>query len=454
MENSDFNIKDVEKPNLMRDVFPYDEVPRIIFDYKEVPTNMPKKIFITDTTFRDGQQGYVPFTLDQILHLYDYLHKLSGPNGIIRYTEFFLYTKKDKEAVELCLEREYKYPKVTGWIRANKGDFEFVKDAKLEETGILTSISDYHIFYKFNQSRSQVIEKYLAIVEDCLKHGIACRCHLEDVTRADIDNVVVPFAKKLMHLSEKYKLPVKIRLCDTLGLGVPYTFVALPRSIPKMVWSLLNKAEVPHELLEFHGHNDFSMAVSNSTSAWLYGASSINGTLLGIGERTGNTPIESMVIQLMELKQSKIGVNTQIIHEIADYFTKELGFNVPDYYPIVGQNFNVTRAGIHADGLIKNEEIYLPFNTRKILGSPPSVAVTHTSGHAGIVFWVNSYFNLEYESRVQKDDTNIKKIYNWVINQYKKGRVIPISDNEMLKLIKKYYPNMNKNNIKRHTSKN
>ncbi len=451
LKTSDLNIEDVKEPNLMKDIFPYDEVPRIVFDYKDVPIDFPSEIFVTDTTFRDGQQGYAPFTVDQIVSLYDLMHRLGGSKGTIRFSEFFLYSEIDREAVKKCLERGYKYPKVTGWMRASKGDFELIKEAKLEETGILASISDYHIFYKFNQSRSQVLGKYLTIVEECLKNGIVCRCHLEDITRADIYRVVVPFVKSVMRLSEKYKLPVRIRVCDTLGLGVPYSFASLPRSIPKLIWTMVNEAGVPHELLEFHGHNDFNMTVANSTASWLYGASSVNGTLLGIGERTGNTPLEAMMIQMMELKHSDMGIDTKVITEIAEYYEKELGFEIPKYYPLVGENFNVTRAGIHADGLIKNEEVYLPFNTRKILGSAPRVAITKTSGLAGLVFWINGHLNLEGEEKVQKSNPDIKKIYEWVMEQYRNGRIIPISDAEMMDLVERYLPSLFKKYVKEHT---
>lgn len=453
MKPTDLEVENIPEPDLMKDLFPYDEIPRLVFDHKDVPPNMPKEIFVTDTTFRDGQQGYAPFTAKQIVKLYDFMHRLGGPQGIIRFSEFFLYSQTDREAVKRCLERGYEYPKVTGWIRASHGDFEILKEMKLEETGILTSISDYHIFYKFQQPRSQVLDKYLSIVDECLRNGIACRCHLEDATRADIDRVVVPFVQKVMQLSEKYGLPVKIRLCDTLGLGVPYAFATLPRSIPKMIWSMTHKAGVPSEWLEFHGHNDFNMAVANSTAAWLYGASSVNGTLLGIGERTGNTPLEAALLQLMELKHSDLGIDTRTITDIAHYYEEELDFKIPKYYPIVGENFNVTRAGIHADGLLKNEEIYLPFDTRKILGVPPSVAITKTSGLAGIVFWINNHLRLDNGEKVQKTDPSIKKIYEWVMDQYEdKGRIIPISDGEMMDMVAKHLPDLYKRHVKTHTS--
>ena len=95
----------VKDPNLYRDFFPYDEVPRVVFNRRIVPMETPSEIWITDTTFRDGQQSREPYTVKQMTHLYDLLNKLSGPNGIIRMSEFFLYTKKDRNAVYKCLEK-------------------------------------------------------------------------------------------------------------------------------------------------------------------------------------------------------------------------------------------------------------------------------------------------------------------------------------------------------------
>ena len=140
----------VENPtaNVYRNLFPYTEVPRIAFNDRIVPHCMPEEIWITDTTFRDGQQSRAPYSTEQIVTIYDYLHRLGGPNGKIRQSEFFLYSKKDRDAVYKCLERGYKFPEVTAWIRASKKDFQLVKDIGLKETGILVSCSDYHIFYK------------------------------------------------------------------------------------------------------------------------------------------------------------------------------------------------------------------------------------------------------------------------------------------------------------------
>ena len=126
MAKKTYKLIDVEAPNLYRDVFPYSEFPKVVFEKKKVPLNIPENIWITDTTFRDGQQARPPFTPKQILKIYDLLHEIDGGTGLIRQCEFFLYSERDREAVELCKERDYTYPEITGWIRAVAADFKLV----------------------------------------------------------------------------------------------------------------------------------------------------------------------------------------------------------------------------------------------------------------------------------------------------------------------------------------
>ena len=118
LEEHFYQLADVTEPNTFRNLFPYSEIPKIAFNDRIVPHNMPEEIWITDTTVRDGQQSRAPYTAEQIVKIYDYLHRLGGPNGKIRQSEFFLYSKKDRDAVYKCLERGYRFPEVTSWIRA------------------------------------------------------------------------------------------------------------------------------------------------------------------------------------------------------------------------------------------------------------------------------------------------------------------------------------------------
>lgn len=223
-----YDLHDVKEPMLYREIFDYNKIPKIPFNHRRVPMQPPDQIWITDTTFRDGQQSMPPYTVKQIVDIYDMLHKLGGTNGVIRQCEFFLYSDKDKEAVRECLARGYKYPQVTGWIRAVKEDFKLVKDMGLRETGILTSASDYHIFKKLKKTRRQAMDDYLAIVKSALEIGVIPRCHFEDITRADFYGFIVPFAMELMKLSEESGVPIKIRACDTMGYGVPIPGALFP----------------------------------------------------------------------------------------------------------------------------------------------------------------------------------------------------------------------------------
>lgn len=439
----DYEVVDSPEPKLYKELFPFSSPPRAFWDGVIVPQEIPKDLWITDTSFRDGQQAIEPYTVEQIVQLYKFLNRIGGPKGKILMTECFLYTKRDREALRQIRSLGLKYPTVSGWIRANLDDLRLAKEEKLEEVGMLASISDYHIFYKFKGlSRSQVLSKYLEVIEEGLKAGIVMRAHIEDCTRADILGVVVPFAKALMRLSDKYGLPVKIRIPDTLGLGLPWPQAALPRSIPKIVWILRHIAGVPSEWLEFHGHNDFHMGVANATAAWLYGASLNNTTLLGIGERAGNVPLEAMVFIYAAIKGDLDGMDTLAITEMAEYYRNVIGYKIPTYYPIVGSNFNVTRAGIHADGTLKNIEMYLPFDTEKLLGVPPGISITPYSGTAGIAFWINHHFKLKDNEKFNKDDPRVLKIYQEVLKYFEEGSTLSISDEEMMKLVKKYIPEL------------
>ncbi len=430
-----YELQDVAEPELYRELFDYKSIPKIAFNHRNVPMNTPEEIWITDTTFRDGQQSTSPFSVKQIVDLYKLMSRLGGKKGLVRQSEFFIYSKKDKDALRACQDTGLKFPEITTWIRANEKDFELVKEAGVAETGILVSCSDYHIFKKLNLTRRQALDKYLGIVKSALSHGVRPRCHFEDITRADFYGFVVPFASELMKLSKESGIPIKIRMCDTMGFGVSFPGVSLPRSVQGIVYGLHHYAGVPHALLEWHGHNDFYNVVANATAAWLYGASGVNCSLLGIGERTGNCPLEAMAIEYASLRGTLDGMDLTAITDIADYFEREICYNIPPKTPFVGRAFNSTRAGIHADGMLKDEEIYNIFDTAAILNRPARVAVNKTSGLAGIAFWINDFYKLPDEHKVDKSDPLVVKMKEYVDAEYEEGRNNSFGDDELINLI-------------------
>ncbi len=427
-----YSLQDVAEPNLQRDIYSYGTVPKISFNHRRVPLNMPEEIWITDTTLRDGQQSVEPYSVEQIVQIYRYLNKLGGPYGIIRQTEFFIYSKKDREALEACLSLGLKFPEITSWIRASKEDFRLVRELGLKETGVLVSCSDYHIFKKMKMTRKQALDHYLATIQDAFDAGVIPRCHLEDITRADFYGFVVPFVNELQKLSRQAGIPVKIRACDTMGYGVPYTEAAMPRSVAGIIYGLQHYSDVPSEHLEWHGHNDFYKSVANGSTAWLYGACAVNCSLLGIGERTGNIPLEAMVFEYASLRGSMDGMDPTVITQIAEYFQHEIGYEIPPMTPFVGRSFNSTRAGIHADGLMKDAEIYTIFDTEKLLNRPATVEISKTSGSAGIAYWINQRYRLKDDDQLSKNDPLITELRQWIDHQYETGRQTVISDKEMI----------------------
>lgn len=442
--NYKYELQDVEEPQLFRNIYDYQTIPKVIFNDRNVPMDTPENIWITDTTFRDGQQSTSPFTPEQIVSIFKLLSKLGGEKGIIRQSEFFLYSEKDRKAAEMCMSLGLKFPEVTSWIRANAKDFELVKQMGVQETGILVSCSDYHIFKKMNLTRRQALDKYLGTVKDALSYGIKPRCHFEDITRADFYGFVVPFASELMKLSAESGIPIKIRACDTMGFGVTYPGAALPRSVQGIIYGLRHHADVPSEQLEWHGHNDFYKVVTNATTAWLYGCSSINCSVLGLGERTGNCPIEAMAIEYASIKGTSDGMDLTAITELAEYFEKELSYVIPPHTPFVGRSFNATRAGIHADGMLKDEEIYNIFDTKAILNRPAHVSINNTSGLAGIAYWINDYYELPDEHKIDKKDPLIAKVKEMIDAEYANGRNSIMGDDELDNLIRIANPKRHK----------
>ena len=400
---------------------------------------MPEEIWITDTTFRDGQQSRAPYTADQIVDMYKMLHRLGGPKGLIRQSEFFVYTKKDREALLRCMDLGYKFPEATTWIRAKKEDFMLVRDLGIKETGILVSCSDYHIFKKLGLSRGEALDHYLGVVKRAFDAGIRPRCHLEDITRADFYGFVVPFVNALHELSAEADIPVKIRMCDTMGYGVSYPGVALPRSVPGIVYGLHHYADVSSDMLEWHGHNDFYHGVTNAVNAWLYGASGVNCSLLGIGERTGNIPLEAMVMEYAAIRGTTDGMDTTVITEIAEYFERELGYTIPPMTPFVGSAFNLTRAGIHADGIMKDTEIYNIFDTEKILNRKAEVAISNTSGAAGVAYWINKHLGLSDDIALTKQSPLVVSVKEEIDRLYEDGRTTLMGNDELMEIVKRYW---------------
>lgn len=431
--NSNLGENEME---LFKNIFPYYSPPLLVYEGFDPKKN---KIFLTDTTLRDGQQGWRTLTVEESLEIYEILHKLSGKDGIIRTTELFPYTPKDREVISKIVSKGYEYPEPIGWIRANNSDLDLILQTELKKTVLLCSISDYHIYFKLGINREEAFKKYLSVISRALSKGISLKVSLEDITRADIKNVAVPFIRKVQELSEEYSTPVIIKIADTLGVGLPFSESPIPRGIPRLVKTIISETPISGENLEFHGHNDFHLVVANHMAAWLNGVTYSNCTLFGVGERAGNCPLEAMLIVYKELLGESAEIDLTPLKDAVKLFRK-LGFEVPDHYPLVGNNAFKTKAGIHIDGMLKNPEVYLPFDPEKVLGIKPKVEINSYSGRAGVVYWIVSTFNVKHDHI--KSDKRVDLIYSEILKMFEEGRKNSLSDLEMLNLVAKYMPEL------------
>jgi 2-phosphinomethylmalic acid synthase len=169
------------------------------------------------------------------------------------------------------------------------------------------------------------------------------------------------------------------------------------------------------------------MIVPNCLAAIRNGCGAINGTLLGKGERTGNAPLEAVLLHLIGMGYfAKNRPDFVALNGLASFY-EEIGHGLPAKYPLYGRDAHRTRAGIHADGLNKFWWMYAPFDVPKLLGRPLEVSLTKDSGAAGIIFLLKQHRGLD----LPKSDPRVQRLLGWVLEQFERGRQTSIEWEEL-----------------------
>jgi isopropylmalate/homocitrate/citramalate synthase len=404
----------------------YDDLPKI-----KLP--LGQEVFISDSTIRDGSQmPGVVMSRSQKLQIYEYLHKIG-----IEKLEAFLFNKRDKEAARSMLNRGYEFPEVTGWARANPADIDIILEMDgIKETGILMSVSDSHIIDKMGlPNREAAEEKYLDALQYAVDHGLRTRAHIEDMTRADNYGFVFPLCKKIIEIDPD----CTIRLCDTLGMGVPFDGVDEPYGIPHMVRHLKDVVGVKN--IETHVHDDYGLGMANSLAGYWYGANWSSLTFLGIGERAGNTELEKIVLFLIQRVEGFEKYDLKAATEFGQFMETELGIRVPRNKAVVGRNIFAHESGIHTAGVIKNPftyEAYLP----ELVGGKRLLLIGDSSGMEVLRHKVQETLNelMKVRTKVLKKDPRLKAIQSEIQRLYDNElRVSCISDEELKGYVEKYF---------------
>ena len=413
------NIIDAPTPEYFAETYPRDGFPR--YRWVDRSRDLPSEAWTTETTHRDGQQGGLPLTIAQGIRIYELMNAFTGRSGAIRQAEFFAYRPEDRAMLAAALEQYRSGAPVepTTWIRATTRDVALIADTGVRETGMLASASDYHTFHKFTPGgRRPAAQMYLAAVAAALDAGLRPRLHLEDATRAPRE-FMLPFVTAVLALAGAYgpaQRP-RFRVCDTLGLGLPLEQVDWPRSVPRQIRELRALGLAPEDL-EYHPHNDTHLVVANCLAAVQAGCAAVNGTLLGKGERSGNAPLEGVLLHLIGMGYFDAGApDFTALNSLADLYT-EMGEGLPAKYPLYGKDAHRTRAGIHADGLNKFWWMYAPFDVPALLGRPLEVSLTRDSGLAGLIFVIKQHTGRE----LAKDDPVLLQAQAWLTGQFDHGR--------------------------------
>ena len=419
-------IPEPAAPEYFLEQYPRDQFPQ--YTWTERPALLPREAWTTETTHRDGQQGGLPLTAEQSLRIYDILCAFTGDSGAIRQAEFFVYRPSDRAALEGALERWHGGAPIepTTWIRASVKDVELIRTLGVRETGMLASASDYHTFHKFKPGgRNQAAQTYLDAVRVTVNAGIRPRVHLEDATRAPMD-FIAPFVSAVQDICAPSGMRPKFRVCDTMGLGLPYEDVPLPRSIPRMI-KAMSALGLDAEDLEFHPHNDTGLVTANCLAAIRAGCAAINGTSLGKGERTGNAPLEQVLLHLIGM--GYFGDDQPDFTQLNDLAAlyADMGEPLPAKYPLYGRDAHRTRAGVHADGLNKFWWMYAPFNVPELLGRPLEVSLTKDSGVAGVIFLIKQHLGQD----LSKDDPLVQAVTTWLLGEFDGGRQTSVEWEEL-----------------------
>ncbi|MHC1572500.1 MAG: homocitrate synthase/isopropylmalate synthase family protein [Methanosarcinales archaeon] len=404
----------------------YDDLPKI-----KLP--LGQDVFISDSTVRDGSQmaGVVLKKRHKIV-IYEYLHRMG-----VEKLEAFVFNERDRDAVRAMLDRGYEFPEVTGWARANPKDIDFVLSMDgISETGILMSVSDTHITDKMGLSgREAAREKYLDALQYAVDHGLRTRAHIEDMTRSDIEGFVLPLVSDIIEIDPD----CIVRLCDTLGFGVPFIDVGEPYGIPYIVNRL---REIGVKNIESHMHDDFGLGVANTLSAFWHGANWTSVTFLGIGERAGNAELEKILLFLKQRVEGFDKYDLTCISEFSRFIEDEIGIRVPRNKALVGRNVFAHESGIHAAGVIKNPFTYEPYPP-ELIGAERQLLIGDSSGLEVIRQKVEEAMNeLMHVTTIvlDKNDPRLRAIQRDIQRLYdKEQRVSCISDEELRGYVEKYF---------------
>ena len=330
----------------------------------------PKNIKIDDTTLRDGEQtAGVVFANDEKVHIAKLLDKM----GVHQIEAGIPTMGGDEKAAIKAISALNLNCSILGWNRAVVSDIDDSVECGVDAVAVSISASDIHIEHKLKKSREWVLDSVKTAVDYAKGYNLYVSVNAEDASRADME-FLLQFARTAKEAGAD-----RLRYCDTLGILDPFETFMRVRTV----------IEIIGIDIEMHTHNDFGMAIANAIAGIKAGATYVNTTINGLGERAGNASFEEFVMALKYLEGVDLGIDTRLFREVSEYVATASGRFIPTWKPVVGANLFVYESDIRAATTMKNPGTFELFGPEDV-GLEREVIIGKSSGVATLMHKLKS----------------------------------------------------------------